>query len=413
MTVSPDIKIRKMILAKQLDKLKTAPVYIEQLSYDANLKKATKRIPTNIRVKPEHWSKTKQEVLKADPDYAKKNQTIHDVYLQNLDPLTVVKTTKGVLEWFDSYIELRKSISVPIGTAKEFTTCKNRVKEFEKHIGSKLYMKDLNLSFSDNFNVWMVTVKKYDSGTVEKTYTILRTFLNHYYTRRDELNIEMNESFREKRWKHGKKSINDPHPVTQADFRILADCNDKLKDNLTLQKTRDRVLFQIATGLRYGDAFTVKPHMIVDGCIKINPSKTRNKKNNTIHINLNHISKSVLEKYDFDTTKLMISNQKYNDNIETLCNKLELSDVYTSHDFRDTFITNAINAEVSIPTILSWTGQESYEVMKRYFKIDAAKKIGDMHKLEIYRNPIYFRKDALDNIPTDLSDVMTYDGSPL
>ena len=108
---------------------------------------------------------------------------------------------------------------------------------------------------------------------------------------------------------------------------------------------------------------------------------------NTVYVNLNHTSRKILAKYDNDMTKLKITNQKYNKSIEELCKKLELSDRYTSHDARDTFIQNAVNAGISIPIILSWTGQESYEVMKRYFKVDEKQKRGDMAKLNVFDNP--------------------------
>lgn len=103
-------------------------------------------------------------------------------------------------------------------------------------------------------------------------------------------------------------------------------------------------------------------------------------------INLTYLTSCILKKYEFDMTKLKITSQAYNRELKSLCTKLKLKDTYTSHDGRDTFITNCINLGVDIPTILSWTGQESYAVMKRYFKIDDNKKVSDMLKLSMYNN---------------------------
>ncbi len=382
MTTS-DAKVRKMIIPNQVDKNGTAMIYIEQLSYDSNLKKVYKRIATGIRVKPIHWSKKKEEVLKGDEDSVSKNQIITEAFLKliSTDSKTLVKQSpKGIDEFFDEYIELRKASGSPNGTVKEFKTCQNRLKGYESCVGKKLYFKDINHTFSDSFNVWLYK-QKYSSGTIEKTFAILRTFMNHWYSRRSELHLEMNDSFKEKGWKKGEKSINDPHPVTSEDYLKLSTSN---LDSVSLEKTRDRFLFQISTGLRYGDAFTVKPSNIVADCIKINPSKTIHKKNNTVYINLNPLSESILKKYNYDMRLLKISNQKYNKSLQELCKACELSDIYTSHDGRDTFITNCINAGIDIPTILSWTGQESYEIMKRYFRIDEKKKAEDMKKIAVF-----------------------------
>ena len=143
--------------------------------------------------------------------------------------------------------------------------------------------------------------------------------------------------------------------------------------------------------------------MIVDGCIKISPNKTVHKKNNIVYINLNDSSTAILKKYVYDTTKLYISNQKYNDSLELLCTALELSDKYTSHDGRDTFIPFCINAGIDIPIILSWTGQESYEVMKRYFRIDEQKKLVDMTKVKVFDKSKGIEKDIPSHLEQSLN----------
>lgn len=374
------IKVRKMILTSQLDKSGTAQIYIELLSYNKDLKKVIKRLPTGVRVSPKNWSKKKQEVLKFDPDYLTKNQIVADAFIKSLKPAEL-KPVKGLTDYLEEYILIRRSTGTPQGTLKEFTTCKNRLLAYEEHIGKKLHFSDMNLTFSDSFNIYLFN-KGYESGTIEKTFAILRTMLNHFYSRRIELKIELTDTFRERNWKRGRKSINEPHPFTKEDFQKL---KETVITSATLNKVRDRVLFQCSTGLRYSDAFRIKPSMVVNDCIKIEPVKTVNKKNNTIFINLNNLSKSILNKYDNDLTKLAISNQKYNMYILELCKYCKLSDVYTSHDCRDTFISNALNSGVPVPIVLSWTGQESYEVMKRYFKVDDLRKKQDMEKLSLFQ----------------------------
>ena len=381
-----DTNVRKMILKSQLDKQGTAGVYIEISSYDSNLKRTFKRVVTGERVKPGNWSNNKQEVLKKDADYESKNKIINDAYILALKPVPVVKVkavkaVKSITHYITEYAALRKANGAPYATYKEYTTLKHRITEYEKHIGKTLYFGDMTLSFSDSFNIWMNGTQNYGSGTIEKTYVLLRTFIKHYHKRQSELDIIINDIWKDDEFKHGKASKNEPHPVTASDYTKLLEGE---VDNAALLRTRDRFLFQCSTGLRFGDAFTVTPGMIVDDCIKLSPSKTKHKANNVIYINLNDQSRYILRKYGNDMTKLAISNQKYNDSIQELCDTVKTEEVYTSHDARDTFITFCINAGVSIPIILSWTGQESYEVMKRYFRIDEQKKQEGMSGVSVF-----------------------------
>ena len=152
------VKVRKMIYSKQTDKNNTVLVYIEQLQYDSNLKKKCKRISTNVRVNPKNWSTKKQKVLKDEEDYEKKNLIIHNCFLSNLQPIAEVKSIKYVIQYFDEYIVIRKSHDDPTGTVKEFKTCQNRIKEFEKCIGKKHQFKDIDMAFSIEFSVWMHSI---------------------------------------------------------------------------------------------------------------------------------------------------------------------------------------------------------------------------------------------------------------
>lgn len=107
--------------------------------------------------------------------------------------------------------------------------------------------------------------------------------------------------------------------------------------------------------------------------------------------------------YDKDSTQLHITNPKYNEQIKDLCKELEIDsivkkDIYkglgddnketkqfkkwellASHNARDTFITRCIRKGIDIPTILSWTGQSKYEVMKKYISLD------DKHKRDMMK----------------------------
>ena len=85
------------------------------------------------------------------------------------------------------------------------------------------------------------------------------------------------------------------------------------------------MLLQISLGCRYSDLFSFSPDMFSkDDILTYYPTKTRGKglRNKITSCRLNQISKQILQEYDYDTRKLSISNQKFNDGIEDLCKEL-------------------------------------------------------------------------------------------
>ena len=96
-------------------------------------------------------------------------------------------------------------------------------------------------------------------------------------------------------------------------------------------------------------------------------------------------------KYDFDLKPLVISNQKFNDYVKTLCEKAEINEmvevvkydkgrkVYesspkykliSSHTGRRTFITNSILAGIPLPVIQEISGHKKLATLQKYLKIN-------------------------------------------
>jgi integrase len=147
-----------------------------------------------------------------------------------------------------------------------------------------------------------------------------------------------------------------------------------------LKRTKDRFLLQCTLGCRYSDVFTFTPSNFKGDKLIYKPIKTKRKKNNTIYLPLQDDAKILLEKYNYDTTGLYLSNQKYNEALEIMCNKLEI-EIRSTHNGRDTFITRAIDAGVSIPTLMKWVGQESYAQLKKYIAYTDKQGKTEMQKM--------------------------------
>lgn len=396
--------VRKMILKTQKNKDGEVRVYVEATKFSLDsagkYEKKSRRLNTGVWVLPANWSKSKQEVLGKDVNYRSKNTEINELfikvqnYIQNLNknpygnavseelkqlvdifPSTIFRG-KGITEYLDDYVNHRKANGTPRGTWKEFITTKNRLVNYEKYSNRKLYFEDMNLVFSDKFGTWLFS--KYNTSTVEKTFSILKTFLNYYYKRRKELNIQLDETFLNDEFKKGKKKPNPANPLTYDEFIELS---KKKFESKVLEKTKDRFILQCSTGLRYSDIDKITPDKIDNGRIVIQPTKTLNtKEDNTIYIDLNQYSIAVLEKYNYNTSSLKISNQKYNLNLKDMFAVLEW-EKRTSHNGRDTFISICIQNNVSVEMILKWTGQSSYSIMRRYIKLSDDHKKSEMNRV--------------------------------
>ncbi len=311
------------------------------------------------------------------------------------EPLKPKTETKSLVNYIEEYIEFRKRNNARRNTAKEFTTMLNRVKAFDLYSKQTSYLNEINFTWSDKFEEYLNNKAKngkdekgkdkfgYDSGTVEKTYTILITTLYHYYKRKDELNLDLSDKFTIEGFKRGKKSKNKANPLTFEQFKALF--NHKF-DEEHLDLTRIRFCLQCSTGLRFGDIHRVTEENIDDDRIVIKPAKTAHL-DKEIYIDLNIFSRSILEKLQYNTSGLKIENAPYNRNIKAMFKKMQIEkpelkfrNDYGSHCGRDTFVSICVQKGVDFKTILLWTGQTSYTVMDRYIFTTDEYKVGQMKK---------------------------------
>lgn len=287
------------------------------------------------------------------------------------------------MECVEKYIAYRKSRATPRNTLKEFVTVKNRIKSFETKIGKETYLEDINITWSDKFESYLIQ-KKYMAGTIEKTYTILRTILYHFFRRREEMGIRLSDKFTYPEFKRGEKSKNLANPLTKEQLDVLF--KHKFEDP-KLEKTKIRFCLQCATGLRYSDLHLITPDKISKRRIVITPVKTRRKKPKPIYINLNKYSNGILRTLKFDTTGLKIENAPYNRNIKVMFRimmeeypEMKFKENMTSHCGRDTFISICVQKGIDFKTILQWTGQSSYSILDRYIYTTDAYKSKQMKK---------------------------------
>ncbi|MFW6017043.1 MAG: tyrosine-type recombinase/integrase [bacterium] len=405
------IHLSRLILKSQTDRNGQAAIYIRVRRYDPVKQKdiINRKINTGVKVVPKHWSKKKGIILSGDPDYANKNQKITqiEIYINYIieypnapqkphidahiykalgDVLPINTTThKSLVDYIDAYYNRRKELGHPKATVKEFLTVRNRIEKFDHYRGQTTYMENINISWSDDFELYLSKLN-YKTGTIRKTYVVLCTILNYYYEIKDEKNIKLSDKFKSPKFKRGKNSINEPNPLSED--QLLALYGRKfIKPHL--ERARKLILIQCFSGVRYSDLNKIKKENIKDGFLIFKPNKTLN---NNIEVEqpINKFLDKLLKQINYDIDSLIMTNQAYNRMIKEVFSKmnkknkykkLKYRNDYTSHNFRDTFISLAVHKGVNLKSILKWVGQSSYQIMDRYIKLDSKFQQEEMNKM--------------------------------
>lgn len=286
-------------------------------------------------------------------------------------------------DYFDDYIKHRKSTGTPYGTLKEFTTCRNRVKAFDVKRKKQTVFDDINLSWADSFAEHLNAVG-YKQGTIEKTYTILKTVLYHFYERRKTNEINLSDEFTYKSFKRGDKSINKANGLNKQQLEGLEKFSFEKE---YLNRIKDRFMWQCYTGLRFSDAFTVTTKHIIDNWLVITPKKT-SRYNKEVKQPLHYKALEIFNRYGQDMTTLKITNQAYNKELKEMFNVIRAQKtdlkfgVYATHSGRDTFISMCVQSGVDWKSILGWVGQSSYAIMDRYINLTDDYQKEQMKKLK-------------------------------
>ena len=154
-----------------------------------------------------------------------------------------------------------------------------------------------------------------------------------------------------------------------------------------LERTRDVFCFQCFTSMRYSDVAKLRREDIEGDIIKVVTEKT----GDTIRIDLNKYSRSILEKYKDDERPLPVPcNQRMNKWVKEVCFLSGIDQPITTvyykgaerieevhpkyeligtHTGRRTFICNALTMGIPAATVMEWTGHSDYKAMKPYIKI--------------------------------------------
>lgn len=426
------MKINLLLSAKQNKEIGANEILIRLIVNHSQMLRAK----SGIYADPEDWSDTKgglKTISKVAP--LKKQRRINEINakIDNLKKTITESFTNTPIEsinkeWLDkvihdfhfppkkepkilSFFEVfdlflaKTEKENALATKKKFKTLKRHLVEFEP----ELAFEDIDKNTLDSFVEFMQTAPKqkdidklddkrqarkaYKNSSMTKEINLLKWFLswalaNGYNT---------NTAFKlyKPKFKTPKKLV-----IFLDKQELESVVNHDFSNNKRLDQVRDVFVFCCYSGLRYSDVENLKRSNIYDDKIHITTIKTAD----SITINLNNMTRSILEKYkecQFEDNKALpvLSNQKMNDALKEMAEACELNssitityyigvkrydethpkhELISTHAGRRTFICTALSLGIAPQVVMKWTGHSDYQSMKPYIDITEKAKADAM-----------------------------------
>ena len=272
------------------------------------------------------------------------------------------------------------------GTLKKIKSRKQLLLSFDKNLTFRSLSKEKLNEFVDYQTKHSITKKEssnsYLNTTIHKNINLLKWFLRWA----EDKGYNVNPDFQ-------KFTISLKTPAKDVIFleweELMSIYHHDYSKDPSKEAVRDCFCFCCFTSLRYSDLYNLKKSNISKDSISLTTIKTTD----TITIDLNDYSRSIIEKYKGlpgEKALPVISNQKMNvalkviakecginklitkvsfkgsERIEKTYKKYEL---ITTHCGRRTFICNALMLGIPPHVVMKWTGHSDYKVMKPYIAV--------------------------------------------
>ncbi len=279
--------------------------------------------------------------------------------------------------------------SISNSTLKRYKCNLNLLLEFQRDYKVKITLGKFDEKVFNKLLKYCTEEKKHSANTIHRNIGLLKTFLgwalNKKYTyNNDFINFQKPPKFRTDEIALNYQQVDEIY-------------NHDFSKNKRLERVRDLFVFGCVTGLRFGNYSRITKDDIDGDFIRVIDMKSKSK---NLAIPLNSISRSILEKYDYELPS--ISNQKMNKFIKEVFQELEFTDEIkktmkygdelvekksefykriSSHTARRSFITIMKNKRVPDKVIMSYTGHTSLEVFNAYYRPSEEDKINYMNEV--------------------------------
>ena len=236
------------------------------------------------------------------------------------------------------------------------------------------------------------------NSTIEKKLGYLRWFLNWATDRGYNTNLDY-KKFRPTLKMTQRKVIY----LTKEEIARVREL-EFTESQAYLDPIRDVFLFCCFSGLRHSDVNNLRRSDVKGDHIEITTQKTAD----SLSIELNKVTKAILEKYKdtpFKDGKALpnYTNQAMNRDIKELCRLAGINEeirvttykgnvrtdkiqpkweLVGTHTGRRTFIVNALSLGITPNIVMKWTGHSDYKAMKPYIDIVDSIKASSMTKFD-------------------------------
>ncbi|MEZ7500742.1 phage integrase SAM-like domain-containing protein [Flavobacterium sp. Arc3] len=261
-------------------------------------------ISTGLQCPKGRWSSTKQEILTTkEVSFKDINVKLKelDTYVRKeyecskLEDETILinsKWLKGKIDFFlnketkdlelnerlfltsfiNSFIEesrtkkTRTNTPVKNRTIQHYTTTLNKITAFEKHIGNKIKLTEINLKFHSNFIDFLESVQILNPNTIGGYVDDIKLFCRNA----DNKGYEIPNDYKLQEFYSPTNKTND---IYLKETEINAIFSTHFEQD-SLDNARDWLIIGLRTGLRISDFLTLSKKDIIDGFIQIQTKKT-------------------------------------------------------------------------------------------------------------------------------------------
>jgi len=307
---------------RNLDIKSKTNYHIDPINWDDKEQRPTKKALKDIDIANLHTDleTLKTNLLKA---YNQSNGvTVVDAqWLKDFinPPLQAVKLPKSLIDYLDKYTEFKKR-ELKASTLKKCSVIKQLLIRYESDRNLKIYIKNINLNFKNDFENYCVT-KGYALNTIARVVRFIKTICNHAKANGVETHYQL-DSIKAKYLKVDSIYLNESE---------IAQIENIPKEKLTdgLENDRDWLLISCYCGQRVSDFLRFDKSMIRYEKNKSGDSKpliefTQVKTDKIMTIPLHSKIIKIMKKYDGNFPR-KISDQKYNDNIKKVCEKAKIN----------------------------------------------------------------------------------------
>jgi integrase len=304
-----------------------------------------------------------------------------------------IKSKDDFFRIYDEFIKEKENDfsgnAISNSTLTRYKCNKTLLEDFEKKAKHKLSRGKFDDKTFNKFLKFCVENREHSANTVHRNIGLLKTFLLWAFNKKYSFNNSFVNFKKPPKFRTDEIALN----IEQVEEIYKHD----FSKNKKYERVRDLFVFGCVTGMRFGNYSTISKNDVQGDFIRVIDLKSKSK---NLSIPLNNISKSILEKYEYQLPN--ISNQKMNEYIKEVFKELKFTDEIkktmkygdqlveinsefykriSSHTARRSFITIMKNKRVPDKVIMSYTGHTSLEVFNSYYRPSEDDKVNYMNEV--------------------------------